>query len=467
MYRRREDILAEMLASLVAAVPDAYVGEDGVIRIVFEIDAGQLENLYLANQILLEDMFVTTASYSALVRHGQVYGIEFDSGLAATGTLRFEGAGNTFIPMGAEVAYDPGGGLDPVYYNTTSSGTIPDPGDPDIPTVALNATAGNLNGLYEYVVSFVTTTGETLTSSVSQAVAVTNQQMNLSGIEIGGPGTISRRIYRALNGSGIFRRITEIANNTATTFTDNVTDAVMNAGSLAPTSDTAHRIDVQGMAQVAGVEGNAAVGTITVITNAPATLTSVSNTTPFSGGHASQDTEDFRQELLTLIRNPGTGSPSDLKQWAEEVDGVESATVYPNSNLAGVTTPGTVAVRITGIGGTIPSTDLITAVQTALLVKDMANVTIEVGSFTSVTTDVTVDVTVSGTYALVDITPSVQTAITNYINSLQVGETLKISGIIDAVYGLAGISDVVVTTPATNQTTGTTSKRVSGVITVV
>src|SRR4029077_17583240 len=75
IYRTRDDIITEMITQLLAGIPDAYVGEDGVIRIIYEIESGQLQNLYLACQLLLEGMFVTTASYQALQRHGQQYGL--------------------------------------------------------------------------------------------------------------------------------------------------------------------------------------------------------------------------------------------------------------------------------------------------------------------------------------------------------------------------------------------------------
>src|SRR5262245_33810117 len=103
MFRSRTDILAEMLAELIGAIPDACTGEDGTTRIIFEIDAGQLENCFLAHQILLEDMFITTASLTALQRHGQQYGVDMKIGTQAIGTLKFLGDGGTYIPIGTEV----------------------------------------------------------------------------------------------------------------------------------------------------------------------------------------------------------------------------------------------------------------------------------------------------------------------------------------------------------------------------
>lgn len=461
MFRTREDIVAEFLADLVAAIPDAYTGEDGVNRIRFEIEAGQLENLYLAHQLLLEDTFITTASSIALQRHGEQYGLAMKEGTRAVGTLQFEGDGGTYVPVNTEVAYDPGSGLDVVYFNTISDGTIDNPGVPNAPAVVINAAAGNLNGTYEYVVTFVTANGETLPSAESAAIAPVNQQANLTIIQVGGPGTIKRRIYRDKNGAGNYRLVHEIADNVTMIWTDNATDAAVAAGAAVPTVDTAHRAIVNAQAQEPGVEGNSIIGAVTALTNAPATLTGVTNPTAFTGGSDPEDVEDFRSRLLDFVRSPGTGSPDDLRAWAENVSGVESATVFANTPG-----PGQVTVRISGTGGTVPSGAVIADVQATLNALDLANITIIVATFNPQATNVTADVTASGTYTLADVTPSVQAAISDYINSLDVGETLRLAGLVDAVFGLPGIDDVVITVPATNLATAAGDKRTPGVITV-
>ena len=94
-YKSRQSWLGDMLAQLQAAITDVFVGEDGVIRILFEIQSAQLENLSLANQILLEDMFVQTASLTALKLHGQQYGIAMSEGALSQGFVRFSGDDGT------------------------------------------------------------------------------------------------------------------------------------------------------------------------------------------------------------------------------------------------------------------------------------------------------------------------------------------------------------------------------------
>jgi uncharacterized phage protein gp47/JayE len=465
LYRTRNQIVGEMLAELQAAIPDIYMGDDGIIRIIYEIESGQLENVFLANQLLAEDMWVQSASLQALGKFGEQYGISQREGSRSTGQLIFTAAGGETIPAGTQAAHDPGFGLDPVYFESTDTAVVPDTGTPVAPVVAVNATAGNLNGLYEYVVTYLSAAGETLPSVESAAVNPVSQQVNLTNIPLGGPGTIGRRIYRDKNGAGIYRRVTEIADNTTTMFTDNVTDTTVASSSLAPSVDTAHAIQVAARAVDPGTEGNVIIGSITEIVSGPGSISAVNNPVAFAGGSDSEDSDDFRARILDFLQNPQTGSVGDLKAWAEEVEGVGTATVIANDNL-GTPTNGHVTVRIAGPNGEIPDADVQADVLEALQEQDIANITIHVGTFTPVVQNVTVDVTTSGTYVLADVTPSVQQAIADYITTLQVGDTLRISGIVDAVFGLVGILDVTVTSPTSNQTVAAMSKLVPGTITV-
>jgi uncharacterized phage protein gp47/JayE len=452
-----------MLSALLASVPDAYTGTDGILRILLDIESAQLENVFLANQLLLEDLFVQTASLTALKLYGAQYGVAMKDGIRSSGSLLFTGAPGTYIPFNTEVAYDPGTGVDPVYFLTTIDGTIPSPGNPTAPTATLNATAGNLTGTFVYKVTFVTATGETTGSPDSNAVAATAQQMNLTNIPLGGTGTVSRRIYRQKNGVGNYQLVTTIANNTATTYTDNIADGSL--GAVIPTADTSNTLSLAAQAEETGANGNALAATITALSNAPSALTDVTNPAPFTGGTDPEDTEDFRTRLLSYLQAPQTGSPGDLKNWAEAVDGVESATVFSNDNL-GTPQNGHVTVRISAPGGTQPSAGLLQAVADALSLYDLATVTLHVSNFTAVSTNVSVTLTLASSYTHTDVDPTVNQAIQDYINSLPVGGTVYINGIIDAVFGLPGVTNVAVTVPATDQATAATSKRVPGTITI-
>ena len=88
------------------------------------------------------------------------------------------------------------------------------------PTAVASGTAGNPNGTFRYAVSFVSG-GESALGIASAPITVDGLQVELSNIPLGPDGTTARKIYRSLNG-GSFALLTTLADNTTTTFTDNV-----------------------------------------------------------------------------------------------------------------------------------------------------------------------------------------------------------------------------------------------------
>lgn len=462
-YKTRDEWLAQMVTGLQSSVSDAYVGEDGILYILFAVEAGQLEQLSLANQILLQECFPQTASFGSLKLYGQMFSIPLLVGLPATGIVTLTGTDGLVIPAGTQVGAPKSFGLDPILFATSADVTVAAPGVPVACAAAVNVTAGNLNGSYEYAITFVTASGETLQSPDSPAITPVNQQVNLTAIPIGGPGTTQRKVYRQKNGAGPYQLVTTIANNTATTFTDNIADG--SVGANAPTADTAHNVSTAATAVSVGSDGNVSAGAISILVAVPPGTLAVTNTAAFTGGSDDEDIEAYRARLMTEIGDPRTGSDSDLASWAEEVAGVEQATVFDNDNV-GTPTPGHVTVRITGPGASIPGAPVIANVLAALQLQDVANITIHVATFTPKVQNVTVDVTTDTFHTLADVTPEVQAAVTNYINSVPVGGTLYVSGLEWATFNLDGIIDCNVTVPASNVTSLNTEKLTVGTVSV-
>lgn len=112
---------------------------------------------------------------------------------------------------------------------------------PDTLTPALaGAGAGNVdNGTHVYGVSFVTALGESEVSEISVVVTVADKTVNgqvaLSSIPKGPPGTTARKIYRSVANLVALKLQSTIANNTATTLTDNLADSGLGASPI--TSD--------------------------------------------------------------------------------------------------------------------------------------------------------------------------------------------------------------------------------------
>lgn len=122
---------------------------------------------------------------------------------------------------------------------------------PPAPAVALaGAGAGNLsNGAYRYRLTFVTADGETDGGDISAAVTVSNNTLNgrvsVTNIPIGGSRVTSRKLYRTVAGGSTYLLLETIANNTATTYTDNVADAALGAG--VPTSNSTQDPEIRSL----------------------------------------------------------------------------------------------------------------------------------------------------------------------------------------------------------------------------
>ena len=102
-------------------------------------------------------------------------------------------------------------------------------------TPTIQALAGNVDvGDHRYTVTYITALGETGVGTPSNTVTITagNQQVALSNIPVSSDYRVtSRKIYRTKAGGSIymFYPLTTIANNTETTFNDNVADANLGA----------------------------------------------------------------------------------------------------------------------------------------------------------------------------------------------------------------------------------------------
>lgn len=112
--------------------------------------------------------------------------------------------------------------------------------------------AGNVDvGLHSWAVTFVTAAGETNlgTNSTPLSVGGTGSPpgpsiVNLTAVPLGPEGTTSRKVYRTVAGNeGDFLFVGVIADNTSTTFSDNIADADL--GDPAPTVGQITLIDAE------------------------------------------------------------------------------------------------------------------------------------------------------------------------------------------------------------------------------
>lgn len=92
------------------------------------------------------------------------------------------------------------------------------------PTAA-ESTAGNLSGAYTWLITFVTTDGETEAGVASSSLTVSSKRVSLSGIPTSPSHAVStRNVYRTAASGTVYKLVGSISDNTTTTFTDNVAD---------------------------------------------------------------------------------------------------------------------------------------------------------------------------------------------------------------------------------------------------
>jgi hypothetical protein len=107
------------------------------------------------------------------------------------------------------------------FLNNGQSSLIP----PESTPTLIEDIAGNLTGTYKYKVTFVDNDGETLAGPESSPITVTSKKVSLTNIPLGGLGCTNRKVYRTANNGSVFKLLTVIADNTTTTYLDNITDS--------------------------------------------------------------------------------------------------------------------------------------------------------------------------------------------------------------------------------------------------
>lgn len=108
---------------------------------------------------------------------------------------------------------------------------------PGIISVALGVGAGIVTtGQHRYLATFVTSDGETDAGLISAPITVVDTPVALSNIPVGGAVVTARKLYRTAAGGTVFYLLAIIANNTATTYSDNIADGSL--GAQAPTTNT-------------------------------------------------------------------------------------------------------------------------------------------------------------------------------------------------------------------------------------
>lgn len=109
--------------------------------------------------------------------------------------------------------------------------------DAPLAPVLAEGAVGNPNGAYTGRVTFVTATGEAEGGDVSASLTVASKKIEWSDIPVWwGREVTSRKLYRTAAGGTQHKLVTTIANNTDTTYSDDVADGSLGADVPTPTT---------------------------------------------------------------------------------------------------------------------------------------------------------------------------------------------------------------------------------------
>ena len=195
-------------------------------------------------------------------------------------------------------------------------------------------------------------------------------------------------------------------------------------------------------ANTAGIAGNAIANAINVITTPIPYVDSVTNASAFINGVDIETDTDFRARFVNYLGSLSAATISAVEFAIESVQGVVSYTVTENQNYSGSSQNGYFYIVVDDGTGT-PSDNLVSNVNNA--VDAIVGLTVTFGVFKPIVTDATVvlTVTVASGYTHSVVAPIVQSALTNYINNLSVGEALYFSRIPQIAYDASpGVLDV-------------------------
>ena len=184
-------------------------------------------------------------------------GMQIDLDLA---TITIREAAGLKIASGADILFEHGGDIK--FTSVTA---------PTACTATLVTAAGNLTiGAYSYKVTYVNDSGETELGVISNEVTTdaTHLQVDLTAIPISSSTSVTKRkIYRTKAGGSSYYYLSEIANNTGTTYTDNIPDTSITVDGTYRSNNSFGRLLVDGVIGISLGSDNTFVGQLSGYSN--------------------------------------------------------------------------------------------------------------------------------------------------------------------------------------------------------
>lgn len=387
--------------------------------------------------------FVTTAWGEYLDSHGSTFNLTRNPAIAATGVELFIGDAGVLVPTGTQVSALPSDpSLDAITFTTTNSGTTSAQlGPPSGVTVTPSGSGGSLTpNTYYYHVTTYTGYGETPGSPDQAGVITTGTGSN--AITWGAvTGAVGYRIYRSIVANSLGNLIADLP---GLAYTD--TGAV-SPGAQEPTANQSAGVRLPIIAQQPGSGGNLAAAALNLLSTVIPGIETVTNEEQTSGGADVEADDPFRSRIIGQYQGQGAGNQADYVRWSLAYTGVERANCIPIWDG-----PGTVLVIVALADGTPVASTIVTGLQNQLdPISGLGHGQAPIGAVVTVATTVPFDVNIAATVnfapgytydgagGTIATRAAITTALTNYLQSLNPGDTIGYQLTLAAFFQVEGV----------------------------
>ncbi len=186
-------------------------------------------------------------------------------------------------------------------------------------------------------------------------------------------------------------------------------------------------------AVTAGAAGNASAGTVTTVVGSIPGIDTVNNANAFANGADAESDDAARARFRLWIASLSKATLSAIEYAIASVKQGVSYKVVENQNYAGATQYG-YFYAVVDDGSGAPSSAFLSSVYTAIDAVRGATVTFSVFGPTVVTANIAMTITTDPSVTHSDIVALVNTAITNYIATLTLGQSLPLTKLSAVAY---------------------------------
>ena len=220
-------------------------------------------------------------------------------------------------------------------------------------------------------------------------------------------------------------------------------------------------VDAPAEALEPGRSGNAAAGTIQILTACPVGITGCTNPAPFTGGSDQEDDESLRSRILeSYQRLPNGANAAWYEQTAMSHSGVAAARAVGRAR--GI---GTVDVYIATETG-LPGAELLAEVQADLQERREIAVDVQVKSPAAAEMNVSVEIAAQEGADFTAVKAAVEQAVAVFFNGRRLGKPVLLAELGSLIYAVEGVENYRLLSPAADLGADDTKLPVLGTLTV-